>query len=287
MNMTFRRLIQGTPILRNCYVTARDAYHVRRMGRAARGNFANVQHYRQALQPGGEGTVDIRTMDGLVLTVRKGSMDAENVAEIFLDNCYVRDLLLPDRPVVVDIGGYTGDFAVYAASRLNARRVVTCEPSPHNWLLLKKNVTANHYDDRVVMLNKAVTEGGDVMMNTDAPGRDQARVSAYGPTDRERTAVPGITLESIIRDYNLEVIDLLKLDCEGSEYSILLTATSEIYRRIRNIVFECHEIEGFQSKLSAVRQRLVDEGFSVQTRGSLVSASRDGFAETPAECALA
>jgi hypothetical protein len=44
------------------------------------------------------------------------------VAEVFLEDCYVRDLTLPDNPVVIDVGGFIGDFSLYAVKRLNARR---------------------------------------------------------------------------------------------------------------------------------------------------------------------
>ena len=283
MNILIRQLFLGTPVTRTLYFRARQAYHNRRMYRAAHGYFVNLRDYGRALKPGGEGTVELRTKDGLVLTIRRNSMDAQIVAEIFLDNCYVRDLILGDRPIVVDIGGYIGDFAVYAAKYLNARRVVTCEPSPQNWALLKKNVSVNRYDDRIVTVNKAVTDGTDVMMNVDAAGRGQARVSAYGPPAERRTRVPGMTLSSLVRDYELAAVDLLKIDCEGGEYSILLSTPTEVYSRIRNIVFECHEIEGFVAKLKTVKERLREEGFSLKTRGSLISASRQRFALVRAE----
>ena len=90
-------------------------------------------------------------------------MDASILAEVFLDNCYIRGLSLPDEPVVVDVGGYIGDFAIYAVKRLKARKVVACEPSPRNFALLKRNVAVNRYGDRIQMLNKAVTDGECVM----------------------------------------------------------------------------------------------------------------------------
>ena len=70
------------------------------------------------------------------------------------------------------------------------------------------------------------------------------------------------------------VVDLLKIDCEGGEYTILLTTPIEVFSRIRNIVFEYHEIDGFQAKLVAVKQRLCDIGYSLKTHGSLIFASR-------------
>jgi len=274
MNMAVRRFFQSTPVLRDLYRTARELYNRRRHTKTAKNYFTNFDQYKGALESEDGRTVDIRTEDGLLLTIRRNHSDASVLGEIFLDNCYVRGLRLPERPIVVDIGGYIGDFAVYAAKRLNARRVVVCEPSPRNFALLKRNVENNHFEDRIEAVNKAVTDGQDVMLDIDAPDRGQFRVSAYGSNDVVRKSVPGITLASLAREHGLEGIDLLKIDCEGGEYSILSSTPTAVFRNIRNIVFECHEIDGFQAKLEAVKDKLTEEGYSLVTRGSLISASR-------------
>lgn len=276
MNMAVRRFITGNPILRFLYVRVRTVYHRRRFKHAARQLFINADEYGNALVAEDGKNADLHMKDGLVFTIRRNQVDASILGEIFTDNCYVRGLSLRDEPVIVDIGGFIGDFAVYAARRLNARKVVVCEPSPDNWALLTKNVATNHYEDRIEMVNKAVTDGGDVMMNVDAPSRGQARVSAYyGNSNVGRRRVPGVTLLRLVEDHGLDVIDLLKIDCEGGEYPILMTMPTELFNRIRNIVFECHEIDGFEAKLKIVKQRLRDEGYSLKTHGSLISASRE------------
>jgi|SRR5262245_55587016 len=274
MNAAVRQFCQTVPILRNVYSAARTHYNRRRFLGAARGYFANFDEYRKALELEDGKVVDITTKDGLVFSIRRNSMDASILAEIFLDNCYVRGLALPPSPIVVDIGGYIGDSAIYAAKYLNARKVVVCEPSPRNWTLLTRNVANNHYEDRIEMVNMAVTGGEDVLLNVDAPDRGQARVSAYGPNNVERRRVPTVTLATLVESHKLQEIDLLKMDCEGGEYAILAAMPSDLLKRIRNIVFEFHEIDGFRAMLEAVKQRLVTAGFSLTQRGSLIFAIR-------------
>ena len=98
-------------------------------------------------------------------------------------------------------GGFIGDFSLYAVKRLNASRVIVCEPSPRNWALLLKNIANNGYEDRIEPVNKAVTDGGDVMMNIDAPAESQCMVSAYAPSEQPLSAVPGISLSQLLRDH--------------------------------------------------------------------------------------
>jgi FkbM family methyltransferase len=197
------------------------------------------------------------------------------VAEVFLDDCYVRDLTLPHNyPVVIDVGGFIGDFSLYAVKRLNARRVIVCEPSPRNWALLLKNIANNGYEDRIEPVNKAVTDGGNAMMNIDAPDESQCMVSAYFPSEQPLSTVSGISLGQLLRDHAVESVDLLKIDCEGGEYAILESTSADVLSRIRNIVFEYHDFDGSWAKLESVKQRLRREGYALHTRRGLVSASR-------------
>jgi FkbM family methyltransferase len=275
MNAAVRIFCQRTPILRDLYRIARGVYNQRRFSARAGEYFSDVNEYRKAIELEDGKVVELRAKNGLIFTLRRNRMDAAILSEIFLDRCYVEDLKFSETPTVVDIGGYIGDSALFAVKHLNARKVVVCEPSQRNWTLLQKNVSNNHYDDRIVMVNKAVTGRGEsIKMNIDAPDRAQARVSAYGPVSGEMQEVPGITLADLMAEHQLTGVDLLKMDCEGGEYEILSTLPQAVLKRIRNIVFEFHEIDDFQAKLDNVKQRLTDDGFVVKTRSSLVFAAR-------------
>jgi FkbM family methyltransferase len=261
--------------LRKLYLRTRGFHNRRAFLKKAKDYVVNIDDYRKALELEDEEIVDIRMKSGLILSIRRNIADAGVLAETYLNNSYVRGLTLPDHPTVVDIGGFIGDFALYAARYLNARKVIVCEPSPQNWALLKRNVANNHYENRIEMVNKAVTDGQDVMMDVDAPARGQHRVSAYYPSGVERRAVAGISLADIVKAHELTAIDLLKIDCEGGEYDILSTTPTEVLNCARNIVFEYHEIDGFEPKLEAVKERLCNAGYSLKTHGSLVFASMD------------
>src|SRR5262245_30620779 len=138
MNATVRRMLLGIPGMGGPYRRARKTYHRWRSIRAARDYFVDVDKYREALDSVDGGTVDLRTKDGLILTVRHNYADAAVLAEVFFENSYDRGLHLGEAPVIVDIGGYIGDFAIYAVTRLKARKVVVCEPSLQNWTLLER-----------------------------------------------------------------------------------------------------------------------------------------------------
>ena len=275
MNTTIRRILTANSLSRRIYCAARQRYNIHRAARGAGRYFLNADEFKRALRAhGGTALVDLRTVDGLTITMRQNYGDAMTLGDIFLDGCYVRDLTLADNPVVIDIGGFIGDFSLYAVKRLSARRVIVCEPSPRNWALLVKNIANNGYDAWIEPVHKAVTDGGNVMMNIDAPDEYQCMVSAYYPSDQPLSAVPGISLAQLLRNHAVENVDLLKMDCEGAEYAILESTPADVLSCIRNIVFEYHDIDGGWARLEKVKQRLRREGYALRVRRGLVTASR-------------
>lgn len=275
MNPTIRRILTANSLSRRLYFAARQTYRIRQLTKAAERCFVNADEFKSALgAQGGTAFVDLRTADGLKITMRQNCGDAMTIAEIFLDDSYVRDVTLPHNPVVIDVGGFIGDFALYAVKRLNARRVIVCEPSPRNWALLLKNIANNGYEGRIVPVNKAVTDGRNVMMNIDAPDEEQCMVSAYHSSERPLSEVPGISLGELLREHAVESVDLLKIDCEGGEYEILESSPSDVLSRIRNIVLEYHQVDGVWDKLEKLKQRLRREGYALHARGGLISATR-------------
>jgi FkbM family methyltransferase len=275
MNPIVRRILTANSLSRRLYFAAQQAYGTRRWTRSVGKYFLNADEFITALGThGGSALLDLRTVDGLTITIRQNHGDASTLAEIFVDDCYVREITLPSNPVVVDIGGFVGDFSLYAVKRLNARRVIVYEPSPRNWALLLKNIANNQCEDRIEPVNKAVTDGGNVMMNVDAPDEYQCMVSAYRPSEQPLSLVRGISLAQLLREHAVESVDLLKIDCEGGEFAILESTRSDVFSRIRNIVFEYHQIDGALAKLKGAKQRLRREGYALRMSRGLVSAWR-------------
>src|SRR5262245_18954658 len=74
----------------------------------------------------------------------------------------VEQLLQPGM-TVVDLGAHIGYFTLMSARLVGPNgRVYAFEPSPSSFLMLRKNISANGYDDRVSAVAEAVA---------DAPGR--------------------------------------------------------------------------------------------------------------------
>lgn len=166
---------------------------------------------------------------------------------------------LPDRftdsDIVIDVGAHIGTFG-FAAVERGCRRVFCFEPDPENCRLASTHLQPYIEAGWVHLAQKAVWRSDE--------NDDQLRIDGYHEFDVSLTGqkgifntgsgsvlwgngdlVPKIALDDVIDEAmagGTQRIRLLKLDCEGSEWPILLT--SRRLHLIDEIVGEFHEIGG-------------------------------------------
>lgn len=164
---------------------------------------------------------------------REGTQDPICYEEVMELNEYrLPEKFKPDD-VIVDIGAHIGCFAVACLKR-GAGFVHCYEPSRANFKLLKKNLAPAK--EQVKLHRKAVWRS-DV--------KEEMGLVEYGDLTamhrlcKVARAVPTVGLDDILRGVN-DNVRLLKLDCEGSEYGILMTC-SELHR-VDEIVGEYHVV---------------------------------------------
>lgn len=121
---------------------------------------------------------------------------------------------------ILDVGAHVGCFAFACLGR-KAGKVICFEPDPANFRLLEQNL--KKWGTQAECHERAVWRSD--------PNEDQLIVCSHGASN---TAMPyigvgkgGTPVEKIGLDAILEKsgrVRLLKLDCEGSEYSVLFTS---------------------------------------------------------------
>jgi FkbM family methyltransferase len=180
------------------------------------------------------------------------------VRDVYLEDCY-RVAELPRAPrFVMDVGAHIGAFARRVHHR-TAKADITCvEANAANFSALQANVgdfarlmsAACTYEAGQVMLLSTVFEGSDntggsTIVAADSEAGQRADRALYRPAG----IVEKTTLEEIVRQCAWPRIDLLKLDCEGSELNILEHCDLAL---LRHVVGEYHDRERF---LELVRRR--------------------------------
>lgn len=158
------------------------------------------------------------------------------LCEVFQDECY--GLFDVKGKVVVDVGAFIGDTAIYFAGK-GAEKIVAFEPNPDIIEVARKNVQLNKLGERIQVRNEAVAANRGVrtfMFKKFHPGGSALRCETKGTMQLRVDTVP---LSSITHE--LGHVDLLKIDCEGAEYEILPAAYDEgALTSIDKIAMEVH-----------------------------------------------
>ncbi|RYF68512.1 MAG: FkbM family methyltransferase [Cytophagaceae bacterium] len=193
--------------------------------------------------------------------------------ELFMQDVYEINALvaqLPEQPIVIDIGANAGFFAVQLLSKIEQATIYAYEPVPANVQAFQQTLDTNPRLKRNVHLfQMAVTGHYKAALNlfTEAIDNNQVVASVLASFHENNTrvlTVQGITLTNIIDHNNLAIIDLVKIDCEGSEYDIFYNTDPALLRRIRHIVMEVHDIDTDRNNVSALNTYLESLGFQTK-----------------------
>lgn len=172
---------------------------------------------------------------------------------VFYGNEY--ELRKDDR-VVVDLGANFGAFSLLAANRLPEVKLYAVEPFPSNFIRLEETVATNSLQGQIDALQAAaVGTSGPVRMDDSAEIPSHSR--KVGSTSG--VEVKGFTLAEIFEYFGLEIIDFLKVDIEGAEYSLFEETPVEVLRKIKRIGMEYH-VNGSRELLFS---RLAEAGFEI------------------------
>ncbi len=214
-----------------------------------------------------------RLRNGLRFHIRAGTDDSRVFFEIHVRNCYGAARIRPGA-AVIDIGANIGCYALLAAR--HAGRVLACEPHTDNLSLLRRNVELNRMINvEVIPCAVSACPGKALLIipDDDALG---GRFSLHQGRGERTTEVRSKTLDQIVEEAGLAEIDLIKIDCQGSEYEILYGTSRDTLSRVRQIVVECERFADHprwsQEELAAFLERL---GFVVVANGNLLFASRE------------
>ena len=202
----------------------------------------------------------------------RGAMDLWAVKETFLDGFYTKyGVPVQDGWTVVDIGAGVGDFSILAAYSHPRTKVIAYEPFAGSFELLGENICSNHLENIFPFEQAVWKEAGLVNLNqTDG---EPLQISSNQPVelggDGAGRSVHAVSLQDVLDKQAVERIDLLKLDCEGAEYPILMGAAKETLSRVDRIIMEYHDL-GEEQNHVALASALLDAGYRVFTWQNIV-----------------
>ena len=196
----------------------------------------------------------------------RSAMDIWSIKETFLDEFYTNyGVPIQDGWTVVDIGAGIGDFSIYAAYGHPDAKIYAFDPFPGSHELLIRNLKLNSIEN-VTPLQRAFWHSDSELSLEGTFGEPLQISSRSTPSEGEPGSgklVHAVALGTILDRFGIEKVDLIKLDCEGAEYDILLEAPTAVFGKIERITMEYHDLDSDQNNQTLI-QFLKEKGYTVQ-----------------------
>jgi FkbM family methyltransferase len=220
-------------------------------------------------------TSDIR-LNGVAhpFSINPTPVDKYTLIEIFLLREYDIDLPASSgEPVfIVDGGANIGLTSIFFANKYPAARIVSIEPEVNNFRLLQKN--AAKYAN-IIPLNKAIWYNNNYIKVKDQGWGSRGFVieDVDNPGD---ASIPAVSIGGLLKEYNAETIDILKLDIEGSEKEVFESGYQDWLPSVKCLMIELHD-RMKEGSSRAVFRAVSEFNFSCFIRGDILVFINEDF----------
>jgi len=167
--------------------------------------------------------------------------------------------------IVIDIGANIGLFSVLAAK--HAKEVYSYEPFPESFSYLQRNVRENALNNVKCFQYAVAAQSGEVRLNLGTVATANSIYDLGMSKSNNSIRVRCTTLPDIFEENQIQFCDFLKLDCEGSEFEILLSTPPKYLSRILTISLEFHDHLTGHTHLELL-DYLTRNGFAVEVLSS-------------------
>ena len=181
--------------------------------------------------------------NGADLSLRIDDSDIRVFKQIFVDNEY-DSLNLPETAkTIIDLGANIGLSALFFIKKFPTSRIVAVEPDAVNFSIMEKNL--EKFSKSISFLQAAIwpTDGEVSLVEEDD---DHASLGAWGyrteaSNGNSGLSVKAVTIPTIMKQYNMDFVDILKVDIEGAEYELFEKNYEDWIDKVGLIIIETHD----------------------------------------------
>lgn len=194
------------------------------------------------------------------ILLRPGTSD-----KAMLNDCVkkdYKDVECKDQ-IVLDLGANIGGF-MYRAARDGAKHVISYEPEPNNFKMLKLNrdIIANLFPSvKLEIVDEAVFNKMGEMELSIRPGSNASCSCSITRSKMKAGSSVKVKVESFKNVLDKYKPTFIKIDVEGAEYEILEDGIPE---HVRHLAFEFHVNQvRMQALLKLLQEKAIDDPWTI------------------------
>ncbi|MBF0214161.1 MAG: FkbM family methyltransferase [Magnetococcales bacterium] len=208
----------------------------------------------------------IREAGGFQVACRSGTSDEKVIGHSFDHDIFFSGM--PEyRPephhVILDIGAHIGGFALEAARRVPAGRVYAVEACQETFDYLRVNIALNRMENIHAERLALADRRGVMRLYHDDGNWGHSIMAELSPVWEE---TPTLSLADYLAERGVNSLDFIKMNCEGAEFPILMSAPVALLRQVGSMLVLYHADLSPQHTLEGLRAHLHEAGFATQLR---------------------
>jgi FkbM family methyltransferase len=191
----------------------------------------------------------VRRVNGIFILVNPATQAGIETAKSsqFSDRLVKSIEELPKHGTFIDLGANEGLYSLIASGVMGrAGRVYAIEPQERLWPIILKNAALNQFFNiRVVPYAVGNNEGLEeitLMPATNTGSSGLVKGASLLERFRAKQSVRIVKLDRLVTEFGLEAVELLKVDVEGFEYSVLESGRESLSKHVfKRIMVEIHD----------------------------------------------
>jgi len=172
---------------------------------------------------------------------RRKTSDIPTFNQIFTNKDYEIDLEFEPK-VIIDAGANIGLAAIYFANKYPEAEVICIEPEKSNYKILERNIS--NYNN-ISSFKRALSNlsNQDINVVDNGWGNWGFITESLEASKNQKVvdSVKTITINEIMKDNEIETIDLLKIDIEGAEKELFESNYENWLPKVHCMIIELHD----------------------------------------------
>lgn len=173
---------------------------------------------------------------------RKNSVDHDVLAHSFENDIFystVPEYKSSRFATVIDVGAHIGTFSIYSLASAKGGKIYALEPNSESFELLKKNIVENNLTEHIIPLQYALSDQqGSQKLYLDSENWGHSLTNSDLKDFEE---VVSIDLGTLFKVEKITECDLIKFNCEGAEFPIILSLDNRTLEKTKMMIVLFHE----------------------------------------------
>jgi FkbM family methyltransferase len=184
--------------------------------------------------------------------LRPRTSDYQVYRQIFVEQEYGGVEATTDVRFILDCGANVGLASVYFLNRFTQAKVLAIEPDPENVVICRQNLEP--YGSRAIVIQGGVWSGCSplAVVPSKFGAGNKWGVQVHPCHIAGCEVVEGYDVLSLLNYADVDHVDILKIDIEGSELPVFASLPDLWLPRVRNLIIELHGDHCSQAVFSAL-----------------------------------